>query len=482
MQTPPSRAGGTTARFVAPGTLGTVVAASFGFALVQLDVTVVNVALPPMGAALGAPVSALQWVVDAYTLAFAALLLSAGHLGDRFGARRIYIGGFALFAAASAACGAAPDLAVLAGARAVQGLAAAAMLPCSLALLNHATAHDARLRAKAVGWWTAAGSITIAAGPIVGGLLLGAFGWRSIFLVNLPVCALGAALALRLPEAPRHPPSRGFDLAGQALSALALAAVAMAVIEWRPLGPADPRVWGALLLGLACGLGFARVESRSARPMIPPGLFRHPVFRACLAYGIVVNFTYYGMMFVLSLYLQRVLGLAPVQAGLAFLPLTATFFAVNLLSGWWVARAGSRAPMVSGALIDAAGFACMCALGAHSPVWLMLPMFALLPAGMGLGVPAMTTAVLASVDRRSSGVVGGVLNAARQAGGAMGVAVFGALCSGGDAQIPAGLHACALIAAALLLLAAAWAARAVRPAQPRGAEAAPAAAQPEQGP
>ena len=448
------------------GTVGTVAAASFGFALVQLDVTVVNVALPAMGKALGASVSALQWIVDAYTLAFAALLLSAGFLGDRFGARRIYVGGFALFAAASAACGVAPDLGVLVSACAIQGLAAAAMLPCSLALLNHATGHDPRLRAKAVGWWTAAGSITIAAGPIVGGLLLGAFGWRSIFLVNLPVCALGAALALRLPEAPRHPPSRGFDLAGQLLSALALAALAVAVIEWRPLGWADPRVWGALALGLACGLGFARVESRSAQPMLPPGLLRNPVFRACLAYGIVVNFTYYGMMFVLSLYLQRVLGLAPVQAGLAFLPLTATFFVVNLLSGWWVARAGSRAPMVSGALIDAAGFACMGVLGAHTSVWLLLPMFALLPAGMGLGVPAMTTAVLAGVERSNSGVVGGVLNAARQAGGAMGVALFGALCAGGDAAIPAGLHACALIAVGLLLLAGAWAARVVRAAEP----------------
>jgi len=195
-----------------------VLAASFGFALIQLDVTIVNVALPSIAASFAAHVAELQWVVDAYAVCFAALLLSAGFLGDRFGARRIYLSGIGLFAAASLACGIAPGPLTLIAARTVQGVGAAVMLPCSLALLNHATEFDPRVRAKAVGWWTASGAITIAAGPLVGGLILSVFGWRSIFLVNIPLCAVGALLALRLGETERETARRGFDIAGQGLA------------------------------------------------------------------------------------------------------------------------------------------------------------------------------------------------------------------------------------------------------------------------
>jgi DHA2 family methylenomycin A resistance protein-like MFS transporter len=427
----------------------TVAATSFGFGLVQLDVTIVNVALPRIGSDLGTGVAGLQWVVDAYALVFAALLLTAGFLGDRFGARRLYLAGLGIFALASLGCGVATDATTLVIGRAFQGVGAAAMLPSSLSLLNNASGHDSNLRAWAVGWWTAAGSITIAAGPIVGGLILGVASWRTIFLVNLPVCALGAILTLRVPKTTSADRGRGFDPLGQILGIVALGVLVAAVIEAKPLGPLHPLVIAGFAIGILAGVGFVFAEAKAKTPMLPLSLFRAPGFAVCVIYGMAVNLTYYGIVFVLSLYLQRGLGYGAVQTGFAYLPLTATFFVVNVLSGTLVARFGSRQPMIWGALVDALGFALLLRLDTHSPYVAMLLPFALMPAGMGTGVPAMTTAVLAGVDRAMSGVAAAVLNAARQAGGALGVALFGAFASGEN--ITAGLHASAATALVLLL-------------------------------
>jgi len=432
-------------------------AASFGFALVQLDVTIVNVALPKIGSTLGLDVSGLQWIVDAYALAFAALLLTGGWLGDRFGARRIYLGGMVVFALASLGCALAPSGAWLIAWRVVQGIGAAAMLPTSLTLINHATGHDSKLRAQMIGWWTAAGSITIAAGPIIGGLLIGLAGWQSIFYVNVPLCAAGLLLTWRLPEATRSEGARGFDLAGQLLAIVALATFTGSVIEARLAGIGSALVIGGFVVALAAALLFILVESRASAPMLPLRLFRSEGFSAAVGYGIIVNFTYYGIVFVLSLYLQRVLGYSAIATGLAYLPLTASFFGVNLFSGWLIGKIGSRLPMIAGAFIDAVGFALLLLLGAGSAYWMMLAPFALMPLGMGLGVPAMTTAVLVSVDRKEAGIASGVLNAARQAGGAIGVALFGALSGDKVAHIVIGLHRSALAAIALLLIGAALA-------------------------
>jgi MFS transporter, DHA2 family, methylenomycin A resistance protein len=351
---------------------------------------------------------------------------------------------------------------MLIAARMAQGFGAAAMLPCSLILLNHAAAGDAQARAHAVGWWTAAGSITIAAGPIVGGLLLGTAGWRSIFLVNLPVCLLGAWLTLGTRETDRLHHRRGFDLAGQLLGICALAALTAAVIEAKPLGLASPRVLVLAIIGIGAAIGFVVRERTAEAPMLPLSLFRSAVFSGAVVYGAVVNFTYYGAVFVLSLYLQRALGYPPVAAGLAFLPLTATFFAVNIVSGWWVSRMGSRLPMIVGALVDATGFALLAFVaGPDTPYWLLFPAFLLLPGGMGLGVPAMTTAILADVAKERTGIASAVLNAVRQAAGAMGVALFGSLAGDAPVHIVSGLRQAATFAAALLVLAAVTAAMTV---------------------
>ena len=430
----------------------TIVAASFGFAVVQLDVTIVNVALPRLSIDLAASVPGLQWVVDAYSLVFAVLLLSAGVMGDRLGAKRAYLIGLAGFALASAACGAAQTATQLIAARAVQGIGAALLVPPSLALLNHACAHDAKLRAKAIGLWTAAAGVSIAAGPIVGGLLLSWLGWRSIFFVNLPLCMIGMLMTLRVAETPRKP-QQHLDLGGQLLAIAALTCLTAAVIEIGPLGIRHPLVLGGFALAVISTVLFVRVEGRVTQPMLPLSFFQLPNFSPAVLFGIAVNLTYYGLIFILSLYLQHICRYTATQAGLAFLPLTATFVVANLISGWMVGHYGSRLPMLLGALIGACGFALLTRLDAHSSYLAMLAPFVMIPSGMGLGVPAMTTAILASVEKTWSGTASAVLNAARQAGGAIGVAAFGALVTGGDLHIVPGMHAAAWLSSGLLVTA-----------------------------
>jgi len=426
-------------------------AASFGFVVVQLDVTIVNVALPRIGADLHTGVAGLQWIVDAYTLAFAVLLLSAGILGDKFGSKRAYLAGFALFFVSSLACGVAVSGSMLVAARAFQGLGAALLVPSSLALINHAFGHDRRLRARAIGIWTACSALGIASGPVIGACLLQLFGWRSIFFVNLPLCLIGAWLTRRAvpgrePGAANHP----LDPVGQILAIVFLTSLVGAVIEFRPLGGGHPVVIGGFIAALASGAIFVVAESRARAPMLPLDFFKLPNFSVATAFGVLVNITYYGVIFVISLYLQQVRGFSVMATGLAYLPLTATFIVSNLTSGYVADRAGARRLMVIGALLGLTGFALLSRLGPDSSFAAMLPPFMIIPFGMGLAVPAMTSAVLAAAPSDRSGAASAVLNTARQSGGAIGVAIFGALASGGPAQVTIGLHRAALISVGLL--------------------------------
>ena len=431
---------------------------SVAFVVTQLDVTIVNIALPSIGSQLQAPIAVLQWIVDAYTLAFAVLMLSGGVLGDRYGARRLFAAGLVLFGAASLACGLAPNAQALVAARAAQGISAAAMLPNSLALLNRACSHDPRLRARAVGLWTASGAIAIAAGPVLGGFLIAAWGWRSIFLVNVPLCLAGLAAALVwIPRyddeaAHAHRPV-GIDLPGQLIAIVALTAFTGAVIELRPLGLAHPLIVGAFIAAACAAFAFVFVEGKSRAPMVPLALLKDRTFSAAVVFGVCVNMAYYGTVFVLSLFLQRARGETPLQAGLTFLPLTGGFLVSNVVSGWVVSRYGPRRPMMIGAVIGAVGYGLLPLIQARTPIIAMLVPFLLIPAGMGLAVPAMTTAVLASVEHKRAGTASALLNTARQAGGAVGVAAFGALASGaGAAAVVSGMRISAAIAAALLVV------------------------------
>lgn len=445
----------------------TIAASSFAFIIVQLDITIVNVALPQIGADLGARVSALQWVVDAYTLGFAVFLLSAGALGDKFGSKRLFLAGFLLFALASAACGLAPNAGFLNIARAIQGIGAALLVPSSLAILNRACAHDKKLLAKAIGLWTAAGGVSIAAGPVLGGLLLATAGWRSIFWVNIPICILGFMLTLRVvPAMASKVHTHSFDWPGQMLAIVALTGLVGAVIELHPLGMGHPLVLAGFCLALIAGAAFILVEQKVPHPMLPLNFFRQTSFTAAVLFGVLVNFSYYGVIFVISFYLQKVQGYNSLQAGLAFLPLTGTFIFSNLASGWLIGRAGVRLPMVLGGLVGVLGYGLLGTVGiaSHASFLQMLPGFVLIPAGMGLAVPAMTTSILSSVEKNRAGTASAVLNTARQVGGAVGVAVFGALVSdsfGGDMVTGVKI---AMWTATILLLVAAGLGYLVRPA------------------
>jgi DHA2 family methylenomycin A resistance protein-like MFS transporter len=431
-----------------------IAATCFGFVVTQLDVTIVNVALPHIATDLSVRVAGLQWVVDAYTLPFAVLMLSAGVLGDRFGSRRAYLAGLAIFGAASLACGLAPNVATLIAARAAQGVAAALLIPSSLALLNQAAASDHGLRARSVGLWTAAGSVAIAAGPVAGGLLIAGMGWRSIFLINIPLCAIGIWLTARAVPSTLHTrATHHLDPFGQALAIIALTGLTCSVIEFRPLGWSHPLVMGGTALAILAGIAFYFAETKSSEPMLPLGLFHLPNFSPAVVFGTIMNLTFYGMIFVRSLYLQQARGYSAVGTGLAYLPMMITFIFSNLASGMVGSRTGPRLPMILGAAVMLAGFAMLSLLGPATPYIVMVLPFVVIPAGMGFAVPAMTATVLSSVDRSRSGTASAVLNAARQTGGAIGVAFFGALVGDTPAQIVRGLEMASLVSVGLIFVA-----------------------------
>ncbi|WP_261803484.1 MFS transporter [Variovorax sp. PAMC26660] len=404
----------------------TLVAAALGFVVVLLDVSVVNVALEALRQEFGADVSGLQWVLNAYTLVFAALLLTSGALGDRFGARRVFIFGFVLFTLASGACGLAPNLSALVAARVIQGLGAALLVPNSLSMLQQAFP-DREQRSRAVGWWGAIGGISLAAGPVLGGLLITHTGWRSIFLINLPVGLIGLFLALRhtAPGSAGH--RRNLDLPGQVAIISALAALTVALTEAGRLGWQHPWVQGGLLLALVAAISFVRIELRSQAPMLPLGLFRIPTFTVASLAGVVVNFAYYGLIFVFSLFFQIEQQLSPQQAGLAFLPMTIVLMAVNVIAGRLITRMGARRLMVLGLALAACGYLMLLPVSIDGSYWMLVVPMLLAASGVALTVPTMTNATLSSVDASRAGIASGVLNSARQIGGMLGVAVFGYL-------------------------------------------------------
>lgn len=407
---------------------------SLAFVVAQLDVSIVNIALPPIAKTYQASMSTLQWVIDAYTLAFAVLMLSAGNLSDLLGAKRIFQLGICIFGIASIGCGFAGSAAVLIGFRVLQGVGAATMIPSSLAILNQAFAHDPTKRVRAIGLWTAAGSAAIAAGPIVGGLLIEISNWRYIFFVNVPLCLAGFLFSFRLIQS-KISVNKGFDIAGQITWMLSITALIAVIIEWPNYGFNHPIIFGGLFLSAAMLIAFLIIEKKVKHPMLPLHLFDSPTFNVLLLLGAVLNGAYYGTVFTLSLYLQNVLHYSSLNAGLAFLPLTVGFVISNLLSGRIINRYGIRRPILIGLIMFAIGFAGLFIAKENTPYWQLFLPFLIIPMGMGLAVPAMTTGILASVDKSLSGTASAALNTVRQAAGAIGVAIFGAIGVGGSTAI-----------------------------------------------
>lgn len=431
---------------------GTLAAASLGMGVVQLDVFVVNVGVRQIGAAFGGGTSGLQWVVSAYTLMFAALILTGGALGDRFGARRMFTAGFIIFVAASLGCGLAPGLGTLIAARAVQGAGAAVLAGCSLALISHVFT-DRAGRARAVSVWAAGAAAALSAGPVIGGALIAALGWRSIFFINLPIGAAGLLLT-RVYAPETQPSGRRIDLPGQVAVIVALSSLTWALIQGGTAGFTSPSILAGFAVAVAAGTAFCLAETRSTEPMLPLPLFRRPAFAAPAFLGLLVNVAFYGLIFCLSLLFQQQDGYSALRAGLAFLPMSAAVLAANLSAGRFGPVIGARQVIWAGLAGMAAGCAGLLTAGPGTPFIQIVGQMVVLGGGIGLLVPPMTSELMGSVDRSRSGMASGTLNAMRQAGSVLGVAVFGSLIAA-RGRFAAGLHIALLISIALLALGAA---------------------------
>jgi len=439
-----------------PAARGVIVllASLLGFFMLSLDSTAVNVALAGIERTLGGSTAGLQWVIDAYTLMFAALLISAGAISDRIGAKRLYAIGLAAFLASSAACGLAPTLGFLIGGRAVQGSAAAVMLPASLALVRQAYGNPAQ-RAKAIAVWAVGGTVAMAGGPVAGGALTSGLSWRAIFFLNLPAGVVAVALLVRAPRSPLR--AAPLDPAGQITAVAALAALTFGVIEGGESGFGRPAVLGCLVLAAVAMAAFVVAETRAAHPMVPLALFRSRAVSVCVGIGFAVNVAFYGMIFVLSLYYQRVLGQSAVLAGLEFLPMTALLPVANLASARLGTRFGPALAIKAGLMVSVLGLLGMLGLLAAStaPDRVLLAA-ALVPAGTGLGfaVPSVIVVLLEAIPGDQAGMAAGLLNSSRQVGGTLAVAVFGALIAHRTSFLP-GMRASVLTAVVVLAVAAA---------------------------
>ncbi|ROP74516.1 MFS transporter [Curtobacterium sp. PhB115] len=427
----------------------TLVLASLGFFLITLDILIVNVALTTMGRELGGSTSGLQWVIDAYTLVFASLLLFAGNLSDRLGAKRAIGWGIVGFLIASVACALAPSLGALIAARAVQGAAAAVMLPASMALIREAFP-DARERAHALGIWAVGGAVAGAVGPVLGGLLT-TLDWRLVFAINLPVCAAMLVMLVRVGASVRRP-SR-FDAAGQVLALLALGGLVFGLIEGGATGFGSWPVVLALTVAAGALVGFLVVEARGRHPMMPLDLFRSSGVRIALGVGFAFMVGNFGSVFVLSLFLQQHLGLPPLAAGLVFLPSAAFSIVGNIVSGSLANRFGARLPIIAGLTTMALGLAVMVVCAPLGSVAAVAVCTILTGTGGSVAMPPATAVVLASVPAERSGTASAVFNTFRQVGGAVAIAVFGAFLAD-RGHFVEGVQVSFVVAAAVLVTAA----------------------------
>jgi len=406
----------------------TLMACILGSAIVFVDGTVVNVALPALRSDLDASLADQQWVVESYLLLLASLVLVGGSLGDLYGRRRIFALGVSGFGAASLICAVAPTVEVLIAARALQGAAGALLVPSSLAIITAVFGPDER--SAAIGSWTAGTSAAIAIGPPLGGLLVDALSWRVIFAMNVPLVLVCAWLITRfVPECPGRGSQR-IDVPGAVLCAVGLAGPVYALVEQPSLGWSHPAVWGPLVGGVGACFAFVAYERRAAAPMLPMSIFRARNF----AVGNAVTFAVYAGLgaatFFIALFLQQVAGYSAFEAGLSLLPITLLLVTLARRFGALSARVGPRLPMAVGPLLCGAGLVAFARLDARADyVTGVLPASVLFGLGLAVTVAPLTATVLQAADRRHAGVASGVNNAVARVAGLVAIAAVGAIVS-----------------------------------------------------
>lgn len=424
-----------------------------GMFLILLDVTVVNVAVPSITSGLRTGTAGVQWVVDAYTVALASLLLAGGAAGDRIGHRATVLVGLVTFGAASVGCGLAVSAGALIAARAGQGIGAALLLPGSLAAIADAFPGRAE-QARALGIWAAISSLALPAGPLLGGLLVSTLGWRAVFWINPPVvamCVIGVLTWTRAPAVARER-CRPLDLPGLGLATLALAAAVYVVIAGGE--GAWPAVAVAAPVAVAALIAFLWAERSVPSPLLPPAVFASPAFRVANLSALIMNLTSNGLLFVLTRYLQSAQGRSALEAGLMMLPIAAPVPLMAPLAGRATARRGPVPVLLAGAVLAGTGQLSLLAVGVSSPYALLFPALALVGTGIGIFVTPVVAMAVRAVPPDRSGLASGINNMARQVGTALGVAVFGAI-AGSPARVPhfiSAMHSLS-VAAALAWLA-----------------------------
>ena len=439
----------------------TLIASILASSLAFVDGSVVNVALPAIGADLRSDAAGLQWIVNSYLLPLSALLLLGGGAGDKFGRRRLFLAGIALFALASLLCALAPSLDLLLAGRALQGVSSAMLMPNSLALLGAAFSGEAR--GRAIGSWAAAGAIAGALGPLLGGWLVEASGWRAIFLINLPLAAAAFWLGWRYVEESREEAGAPLDWLGVAVATLGLGALTWGLTSLSGAGGPTASGWSATGLGLGAMLLFLLIEwKRGERAIMPLAMFATASFAGLTLLTFFLYAALGGLFVLLPYVLIELLGYSPVAAGAALLPLPAVIGLGSRLMGAVAARTGPRLPLSVGPLIVAVGFALATRIGEGSSYWTsVLPAVLVIAIGMAGAVAPLTTAVMASVDQDHVGTANGFNSAIARTGGLIATALLGSVLAArgtalgqafdAAAWVAAGAAAVAGVAALLLL-------------------------------
>ena len=433
----------------------TILASSLAF----IDGSVVNVGLPAIGKSLGASGGGLSWVLNGYLLPLSALLLIGGAAGDLYGRRKLLVGGIALFAVASLLCALAPSLELLVAGRVAQGSGAAMLMPNSLAILGASFSGEAR--GKAIGTWAAAGAAGAAIGPLAGGWLIDLIGWRAVFLVNLPVAAAALAMALRYVRDQTGPDRPPLDLAGAALVTVALGLLTWALTAGSSPAGMTAITWGALAAGIACAIGFVLVErARGAKAMMPLDLFTSPSFVGLTVLTLLLYGALGGLLVLIPYVLIRVQGYSATAAGAALLPLAIVLSVASPWMGRLAGRIGSRLPLSIGPAVVAGGCLLAARIGGGSYWTTVFPAMLVIAIGMAGAVAPLTTAVLASVEPRHTGIASGFNSAVARTGGLVATALLAAvLAAQGDALLADYRIACfagAAVALAAGVAAFAW--------------------------
>jgi len=408
------------------GTTLILLAMSLGVLIAQIDTSVVNLAVKQIGASLNAGVTALQCVVDAYNLVYASLLLTAGTLADLYGRRRIFLLGIMLFTIGSVVCGLAPNAVVLVAGRAIAGLGAALEVPTSLAILTVAYP-DAKERTHALGLWASCNGLAFVVGPTLGGVLVDAVGWRSIFLLIIPPCVATLALtAAAVPES-KDPKDRTLDLPGQTLAIAGLGALSLAVIEGPRWGWGSPGSLASLATSIAAALLFLRRQADADGALVPLWMLKNRVFSASLGVAFAMTFGMYAMLFLTPLYLQSARGSSALMAGIELLPMSVAFVVVSQLSGRIANAFGPRLPMTAGMAMMGAGLFMLALIPLDDSLVLIEVALFVTGCGLGLNTGPVNAVAVANVPAARSGTASGLVNTARMVGATLGVAVLGAV-------------------------------------------------------